>query len=133
MLKHVHPQQISAEDFAMLIVADGNNPEHCHITADDLVTKLWAGVFELWRFEDGSGVVLAEKCGERLNLVRLSGNCIAFRFKEIADTLQHRAAELNCNSIETLVYSEKLVKALERLGARQEAINMVLELKHGQE
>jgi hypothetical protein len=131
MLERIMPQEISAEDFELLIKADAHNPGHCHIPPDELVTKLWAGIFELWRFEDGSGIVLAEKAGDRLNLVRLCGKSIAFRFNEITEILQHRARELNCTSIETMVYSDKLVKALERIGARQEAVNMVLELDNG--
>lgn len=131
MLTRVNPQDITASDFELLIKADVHNPSHCHIPSAELVHNLWSGTFELWRLEDGSGIVLAEKAADRLNLVRLAGTNVVKRFKEIAEVMQHRAKELNCTSIETMVYSDKLIRALERLGAEREAVNMVLELKNG--
>jgi hypothetical protein len=67
----------------------------------------------------------------RLNLVRLCGKNLTLHFQEISRDLQHIARELNCNAIETIVYSEKLAKALSRGGAHKESVVMVLELKNG--
>lgn len=131
MLERVLPSALTPKDFQLLYEADANSPAVAKLHMADVVNRLWTGTFQLWRHK--AGVILTEVTDDRrLNLVRASGQ-LAAHFKTLGQDLQHAARELNCNAIETIVYSPKLARALQRSGAKQEAIVMVLELNDGQE
>jgi hypothetical protein len=129
MIERVIPSVVSPEDFALIFEADLNSPDHVKLSMKEIVDRIWQGTFQLWRHENG--IILTEVTAEnRLNLVRASGR-LAAHFKTLGRDLQHAARVLNCNAIETIVYSPKLARALKRTGARQEAVVMVLELENG--
>jgi hypothetical protein len=135
MLQKIDPTCLSADDFAELIHADKQHPSFVSINPAECVRQLWDGSLLLYRLADrGLMMVEVNEGGDgtkRLNLVRMVGEQLTLRFEEISRDLQHIARELGCVAIETVVYSEKLARALRRGGAYQESTTMVLELTDG--
>lgn len=135
MLQKVKPEQLSADDFASLYVADRNGPAFNSISPPDLVKQIWAGELLVYRLED-RGVILFEiniggDGSKRLNIVRFAGENLALVFQQISNDLQHIARENGCDAIETCVYCPRLARALTRCNAREESITMVLEVSDG--
>lgn len=135
MLEFVKPSDIKPDEFAELYVADQAGPAFNSINPSDAVRRLWDGSLILYRAPD-KGVMLVEvnEGGDgtkRLNLVRMAGKGLALHFEEISRDLQHIARDQGCVAIETMVYDEKLAKALTRGGAKLESYTMVLELDNG--
>lgn len=135
MLEYVKPESIKPDEFAELYRADAAGPAYNSISPPDAVRRLWDGSLMLYRAPN-RGIMLVEvnEGGDgtkRLNLVRMAGKGLALHFEEISRDLQHIARDCDCVAIETIVYSEKLAKALTRGGAKLESYTMVLELDNG--
>lgn len=136
MLQAIKPEKLSADEFAELARADQKHPPFNSINPAECVRQLWDGSLLLYRVADNRGLLMVEvnEGGDgtkRLNMVRLVGKDLMFKFEEISTALQHIARELGCVAIETVVYDRKLVKALSRVGMSQESVTMVLELNNG--
>lgn len=135
MLEFIPPEKLHPDDFAALYEADTAGEKFNSISPTEAVNRLWEkslllyratglGIFALEINEGGDGT-------KRLNIVRMSGSKLPLHFEEISRDLQHIARDHGCVAIETMVYDERLAKALARGGARQESITMVLELNNG--
>lgn len=136
MLEYVSPEKLDADLFELLYVADGAGPRFNSIAPPEAVKRIWDGSLVIYKMPHGLMAVEVNEGGDgtkRLNLVRMAGNDLALHFEEISRDLQHIARDRGCVAIETMVYDEKLAKALTRGGAKQESVTMVLELNDGQE
>jgi len=131
MLTRVSPEFISAEDLVWLSEAEFSGPVSHRLDLANIVRGLWRGDYQLFRADNG--VILTEISNKRLNLVKWAGRGLALRMAELTRDLQHIGRELGCNALETNVNSEKLARALKRIGAKQESVIMVLEFDDGQE
>lgn len=133
-LELVEPKAFSKEDIALLYDADVCGPVFNTIAPPDLVKEIWSEDLLLYRYPSGLLLLEVHQGGngdKRLNIVRWAGKPM-LSCKALAKDLQHIARELDCVAIETNVYSDGLAKALSRVGARKEAVVMVLELENGQ-
>lgn len=135
-LEYVFPGQITADDVKWLMIADNAGPAHNSVPLLQIEHALARKHMHLFRYRKGEGIVLVEviKGGDgsnRLNIVRTAGVKAVWQFREVAELLQHTAREWRCNAIETNVYSQKLVTALRRIGAKAESVNMILEIPDG--
>ncbi len=127
-LKRVLLAEMTPEDLDLIMAADRVGDEFNSILSN-FVMRLWEGSFQLFRFQNGCLLTeVHEGCGghKRLNILRFAGDWTVWHFEDIARDLQHIARDLDCEAIETMVYCPKLTKALTRVGARQEAVNMIL-------
>lgn len=130
MLERVLPYEISYSDLKQLQQADEHSPDGCKLALHEIVDHIWNDQMQLFRTP--CGVMLTEKIGKRLNIVRMEpAGKLALRAQEFLKALQHIARDMGCNAVETCVYSEKLARTLRRGGAKQESVTMVLELSDG--
>lgn len=134
---YVPLEAMTEEDWQRLELAGQAGPKF-HAIPQLLVEHLMRQkLMHVLRFRHASGLLLLEVCQgspghKRLRIVRASGDNVGWVFKEAAALLQHTAREWGCQQIETMVYNPRLAKALGRVGAKAEAVNMVLEVPHGQ-
>lgn len=136
MLEAIKPEQVDADCFAQLYAADSAGPAFNSIPPPEMVRRIWSKEILLFGMPTGIMAVEVNQGGDgtkRLNLVRMAGKDLTLHFEEISRDLQHIAREHGCVAIETMVYDEKLARALARGGAKQESVTMVLELNDGQE
>lgn len=136
-LEYVFPGHATEADFRWLEISDNAGPEYHKIPLLQIDHLLKQKKLHLFRYKKGEGVVLVEVITgalghKRLNILRTAGKGVLLNFGEVLRVLQHTAQEWGCQQIETMVYSVKLAKALRRIGANPEAVNMVVEVPNGQ-
>lgn len=136
ILEWVKPGTWTEQDRAWLELADKAGPAYHSLTLDQISQLIFSGDFHLFRIAPQRGVVLVEVrkslAGlKRLAIVRIGGENVGWVAAQVAQLLQHTAAEWGCQEIESMVYSPRLAKALQRLGGKPEAVNMVVEVKNG--
>lgn len=134
VLEYVQPGEHTADDFNWLEMAGNAGPEFQKLPALQVEHWLRQKEMQLFRFKPGPGVVLTEvrrsaSGVKRLGIVRAAGEGVGWTFAKVAELLQHTAKEYGCEAVETMVYSPRLAKAMQRIGAKPEAVNMVLEVK----
>ena len=87
----------------------------------------------LFRFIPGPGVLLTATNGKfgvkRLVLLRAAGHGVGWTFPQLADLLVKTAKEWGCEAIESMVYSQRLATAMQKVGAFPEAVRMVLKVE----
>lgn len=132
-LAWVDPFQINGEDLEWLQKADEAGPLFHAIPAQRLFEELYQHKMHLFRFVPGPGVLLVEQITSasgvrRLNLVRAGGRGVGWTFRQLAEALQHLARDWGCAEVQSMVYSRKLAEAMRRVGARPEAVCMVMEV-----
>lgn len=133
VLHWVPPGAVSEQDLAWLKQADEAGPAYQSIPDLDILRLQAKGELHLFRLSRGEGVLLVEVrrslAGlKRLCIVRAGGRNMGWIFPQLAALLQHTAREWGCQQIETMVYDGRLAKAMRLVGAKAEAINMVLEV-----
>jgi hypothetical protein len=118
-LEQVHPGRHTAEDLEFLLSADNAQPLIDRIPLLQIHHKLNMGTMQLFRVHPGPGTILTEVVSangtKRLNLVR-GGGKIGLHLRKIMDELDGFREELGCESIQTVVYSERFLKSLVRSG-----------------
>jgi hypothetical protein len=134
----VPPGQATAEDFEFLLDADNAQPVVDRIPLLQIEHRLRQGQMHLFRMKPGPGVVLIERRAAngaaRLALIRGAGKA-GFQFRAMLKLLERTRREWGCECVETVVYSDRLKQALERIGARTEGFIMTYsgeELSDGQ-
>lgn len=132
-LEYVPAGAMTAEDQEWLKKADNAGPAYQRLSLDDIEYWLLKGEMHLFRYNPGPGVVLVEvRKGpnnlKRLGIVRTAGLGVIWTYAQVAQLLQHTAKEWGCQQIETMIYRPELARTLLRLGAKAEAVNIVLEV-----
>lgn len=134
IIEPVPPALLKPEDIDYIVEADAAGDPFYSITGH-LISNLWNGSWRLFRVPGHGVLVLEVNTGSdgssRLNIISMAGKDLTLRFEQISSDLQHLARKWGCKAIETMVYSDKLAKALTRGGAQRESVTMVLELKNG--
>ena len=133
VLEYVFPGDLTHEDLAWLKKADDAGSDYQRLSSADIIRWVADGELHLFRLRHGQGVVLVEvrlaaSGKKRLGIVRAAGAGMGWTFAKIAELLQHTAKEWGCEAVETMVYSPRLAKAMQKIGAKPEAVNMVLEV-----
>lgn len=132
-LEWVRPGDWTEADFAWLELADVAGPAFHSIDRASIEGWLLASQMHLFRIKVGHGVLLVEVIASasgarRLRLVRFAGQNLGWLFPQLAELLQHTAKEWGCQAIESMVYSPRLAQAMLKVGAKAEAVNVVLEV-----
>jgi len=122
-LEWVPPGQHTAADMEFVLDADGAQPVPDRIPLEEIERGLLAQQMHLFRIKPGPGIILIEKRGAfghfRLCLIRGAGRA-AHQIKAILKLLEVTRREWGCECIETVVYSHRLKRALELVGAKVE-------------
>lgn len=128
------PEALIAADWELLLAADAAGPAINHLDPAAIVKGLISGEMQCFRLKPG-GVLLTELNTDngcrRLNLVRCAirpDRSLGWIFPQVTKFLQHLAREWGCEAVESVVYSPRLAKAMAKVGAKPEAVNMVLEV-----
>lgn len=123
VLEWIPPGAATADDFALLLQADAAQPLLDRIPLQQIDTALRQSRMHLFRMRPGPGVVLIEKRQafgvSRLSLIRGAG-LAGFQLRAILHLLEKTRQEWGCECIETVVYSDRLKRALEIVGAETE-------------
>lgn len=113
----------TAEDLEHIAAADEAQPVIERISLLHMDNALRKGLMQMFRLKPGPGVLVTEVRQQfghkRLSLIRGAGSC-QYNMKRILHLLGQYATELGCECVETVVYSERLEKALLRYGAVKE-------------
>lgn len=125
MLRFVPHLALQEEHLAWLVLAERAKPEHERRTVEELeqAVKGWL-LFELVRPE--GGLVAVEKVGSRLLLHAFVAPAFGASFRRAVQVLRQLAADLECDAVETLVWDRRLARAMQKVGVRAEAVQMVL-------
>jgi hypothetical protein len=122
-LVFVLPGMHTREDMEYILQADNAQPVLERIPLADIEKALIASKMQLFRIVPGPGVILTEvrsRYGaKRLSLIRGAGRA-AHQMKTLFKLLSAVAADLGCECVETVVYSQRLKRALDLSGASVE-------------
>lgn len=122
-LDWVPPGEATAEDFEYILKADEAQPVCDRIPLLQVEHALQRGTMHLFRINPGPGVILIEKRGAfghyRLCLIRGAGRA-AHQIGSILKLLERTRVEWGCEFVETVVYSDRLKRALQLSGAAVE-------------
>lgn len=134
VLEWVAPGTVSELDWQLLLQADNAGPLFQCIPQLRIEHEMSQGKMHLFRISHGVGIFLTEvRIGatglKRLGIVRVAGTNLGWIYKHLNALLQHTAKEWGCQQIESMIYSPRLAKAVARVGAKAEAVNMVMEVK----
>lgn len=126
-LEWVPPGEHTLEDMKLILEADDAQPIVDRIPLALVEQLLAQGKMHLFRIKPGPGVLLIERRGQfgyyRLTIVRGAGRA-AHQLRSIRRLLEATRREWGCEKIETVVYSERLRKALELSGGKVEGYVM---------
>ena len=115
-LEWVPPGEHTADDMELLLKADEAQPICDRIPLLQVEHALKQSKMHLFRIRPGPGVILIERRGQfghyRLALIRGAGRA-AHQIRPILKLLEATRQEWGCECIETVVYSERLKRALE--------------------
>ena len=125
MLKHVPYLALQEQHFFWLLQAEGAKPDHERRSPEELMlaAKAWM-LFEIER--PGGGIVAVERVGSRLVLHALTAPNFGASFRKAVAALRRLAADLECDAVETMVWDRRLARAMQNVGVRAEAVQMVL-------
>lgn len=133
VLEWVDPELMLESDWKLLRKADDAGPDYERIPELKIAHLLKQGKMHLFRVKGGVGVFLTEvRIGpsslKRLGIVRVAGTNLGWIYKHLKPLLQHTARGWGCQQIESMIYNPRLAQAVARVGAKAEAVNMVLEV-----
>ena len=136
-LELVPPGQHTAEDLEFLLAADDSQPLIERIPLVKINHALYKGEMLLFRLHPGPGALITEVISDhgvkRLEIVRAAG-LFGPSLRNVLARLWVFAQELGCECVTTVVYSERLQKALALSGAQVEGwILTFSETDHGQQ
>lgn len=128
--------ELTTADWQLLLLADSAGPAFNSLPAERIALELARGEMFCFRLRPQPGLLLVEvRVGatglRRLGVVRTAGRGLGWMARELAQLLQHLAREWGCQQVETVVYNARLAKAMKRVGAEAESVNMVLEVGDG--
>lgn len=125
MLRHIPHLALQDEHIYWMLLSERAKPEHERRSANELAesAKGWL-VFELERA--GGGILAVEKVGRRLFIHALAAPGFGWSFRRAVRLLQKLAADLECDAVETMVWDKRLARAMQKVGVRAEAVQMVL-------
>lgn len=129
--EYVPAGEATDDDFNWLSMADNNCPRYAKLPQLQVEHWLRQGKMHLLRFRPGPGVLLVEVTRSssnvrRLNIVRAAGQGVGWSHRAFAELLLETAREWGCEAVQTMVYSPRIAKALTDVGAKAEAVNMIL-------
>ncbi len=135
-IEWVQSAELTTADWELLLQADDAGPDFNRISAEQIAAELSSGVMHCFRLKPGIGIMLVDvRVGptglKRLGIVRMAcrrPHSPCWIYAQLKTLLQHTAREWGCEAVETMIYSARLAKALQRVGARAESIMMVLEV-----
>lgn len=108
-----------------MMLSERAKPEHERRGMDELAERIkgWM-LFEFDRPE--GGLLAVEKIGRRLVLHAFSAPRFGWSFRRAVQDLRRLAADLECDAVETMVWDRRLARAMQKVGVRAEAVQMVL-------
>lgn len=129
MLEYVHISAVTDELLDAIMVSYAAAPPFDRPTKSEVRTNLVTQHSHLFRFGKGLTLVSVRAVQGKRRLyidaiTQPGGNITAW-----AREMKRLAAEWLCDTIETTVFNPRLASAIERCGARQEAVVLVLQVR----
>jgi hypothetical protein len=122
-LEWLDPLSLSAEHFVLL----------CKGCAPAGIEPLAVSRFLLsgeWlAFSCPGGVLAVSRQGRRMYLSSVCIEKFGWRVRKLRESLLRLAADLACDTVETTCYDARLARAMVRVQARPESINMIWQVK----
>lgn len=91
--------------------------------AAKLLSRQWAA------FETDGGMLAVSKAGTRLTVTMLAIDKFGWRMREFRNVMVRLASDLGCDTVETTVFSERLMQAMVRIKAQPESWNVVWQVE----
>jgi 23S rRNA C2498 (ribose-2'-O)-methylase RlmM len=91
--------------------------------AEQLLSKRWMA------FACDGGAFAVETVGTRLYVRVLAIDGFGWRMRSFRDVMDRLASDMGCDTVETTVFSERLMQAMVRIRAKPEAWNMVWQVE----
>lgn len=130
MISWVPFQQINRWHLERIAESLHAAPAEIRFEADDVMKKLATGVLRLFEFD--GGILLVRQDGKRLMLDGISCTKLSKVWK-LVPAVRRLAADWLCDTIVTTVFDERLARAINKLGGRVEAYDLILPVEQEDE
>lgn len=123
MLTWLDPQALSDEQWQMLCAAGEPAGWSQAEIAEKLLSRAWLA------FATAGGVLAVERRGRTLRVVLLANDAFGLRIKALKAACNRLAADWQCDTVETDVFSERLMRAMMHHGAKPECWTMAWQVE----
>lgn len=128
MITYVPPLFITTAQWGLLAISLSRNPNPTPGWGEEMAAKkLLSGEWLL--FTCPGGLFAVEKVGRRLYVQALNITKFGWRMRSFRNWMDRLATDMECDTVETTCFDERLAKAMVRIRAKPESWQMVWQVE----